>query len=274
MPLFAILTLFPETLEPYVRSSILGLAQEKGLAKVLLVDFRDFTRDRHRTVDDRPFGGGPGMVLRPEPIVECVEWLESRHGRFRRILLCPTGEPFRQPRAEALAREDRVLLIAGRYEGFDERIRTLLEIEAISLGDFVLAGGELPALAVLEATMRLIPGVLGDERSALEDSFRPLAAGDGDGTGTLDHPHYTRPRVYRGLAVPEVLLSGDHAEIRRWRESAAAERTRERRPDLFRPGATPPNNPTTPPPNPPSRGSKAACAAAGEPERPRESPCT
>jgi tRNA (guanine37-N1)-methyltransferase len=226
MPLFAILTLFPEALEPYVRSSILGLAQEKGLVSILLVDFRDFTRDRHRTVDDRPFGGGPGMVLKPEPVVECVEWLERRYGRFRKLLMCPTGTPYRQSRAEALAREERVLVLAGRYEGFDARIRKQLELEEISLGDFVLAGGEIPALAVVEAAVRLIPGVLGDERSAVEESF-------GEDRG-LDHPHFTRPRVYRGDAVPEVLLSGDHDAIESWRRRESAELTRARRPDLCR----------------------------------------
>jgi tRNA (guanine37-N1)-methyltransferase len=186
LPLFAILTLFPEAIEPYTRASILGVAEEKGLARTLLVDFRDFARDRHRTVDDRPYGGGPGMVLKPEPVIECVEWLERRHGRFRKLLMCPTGTPFAQPHAESLAREERVMLLAGRYEGFDERIRQHLELEPFSVGDFVLAGGEIPALAILEAVVRLVPGVLGDERSALEDSFRRDEAGD----GILDHPHY------------------------------------------------------------------------------------
>jgi tRNA (guanine37-N1)-methyltransferase len=226
MPLFAILTLFPEALEPYTRSSILGLAQEKGLARILLVDFRDFTRDRHRTVDDRPFGGGPGMVLKPEPVVECVEWLERRHGPFRKLVMCPTGAPFRQATAQALASEERILLLAGRYEGFDARIRAHLALEEVSLGDFVLSGGELAALAVVEAAVRLLPGVLGDERSAVEDSFQ--------GERGLDHPHFTRPRVYRGDAVPDVLLSGDHAAIRRWREQESAQLTRARRPDLVR----------------------------------------
>jgi tRNA (guanine37-N1)-methyltransferase len=228
LPLFAILTLFPEAIEPYTRASILGVAEEKGLARTLLVDFRDFARDRHRTVDDRPYGGGPGMVLKPEPVIECVEWLERRHGRFRKLMMCPTGTPFRQSHAESLAREERVLLLAGRYEGFDARVRQHLDLEPFSIGDFVLAGGEIPALAILEAVARLVPGVLGDERSALEDSFRR----DETGGGTLDHPHYTRPRVFRGDAVPEVLLSGDHEAIRSWRERAAAEVTRTRRPDL------------------------------------------
>ena len=145
MPLFAILTLFPEALEPYVRASILGIAQEKGLVEILLVDFRDFARDRHRTVDDRPFGGGPGMVLKPEPIVDCVEWLEARHGRFRKFVLCPGGRPFRQELAREIAADDpgRVLLLCGRYEGFDERLREELGLEHLSIGDYVLAGGEL-----------------------------------------------------------------------------------------------------------------------------------
>lgn len=222
--LFAILTLFPEALEAYLRSSILGHAQERGLVEIRLVDFRDFTRDRHRTVDDRPFGGGPGMVLKPEPILDCVEWLQRRHGPFRKLLLTPDGEPFRQEAARRLAREDRVLLLCGRYEGFDERIRSELEWDEISIGDFVLAGGELPALCVTEAVARLVPGVLGDDRSAEEESFRV--------GGGLDHPHYTRPRVFRGREVPDVLLSGDHAAIRAWRERAGRERTRARRPDL------------------------------------------
>jgi tRNA (guanine37-N1)-methyltransferase len=233
--LFTILTLFPEALEPYLRSSILGIGQEKGRVEIRTVDFRDFTRDRHRTVDDRPYGGGPGMVLKPEPIIECVEWLERRHGTFHKILLTPSGAPFRQERAQALAGEERVLLLCGRYEGFDDRIRAELEWEEISLGDFVLAGGEIPALAVVEAVIRLLPGVLGDEQSAAEESFQP--------GGGLDHPHYTRPRVFRGRAVPDVLVSGDHSQIARWRERRAQERTQERRPDLI--GNTDRNTDTT-----------------------------
>ncbi|MCB9915763.1 MAG: tRNA (guanosine(37)-N1)-methyltransferase TrmD [Planctomycetes bacterium] len=224
MPLFAILTLFPEALEPYLASSIVGIAQEKGAARILLVDFRDFARDRHRTVDERPFGGGPGMVLRPEPVVECVEWLEARHGRFRKLVMCPGGTPYEQRHAHELAEEERVLLLCGRYEGFDERIYELLELEPVSVGDYVLAGGELPALTLVESVARLLPGVLGDERSAVEDSFQQ---------GGLDHPHYTRPRVYRGLEVPDVLLSGDHAKIARWRMERARARTRRYRPDLL-----------------------------------------
>lgn len=230
--LFAILTLFPETLEPYARSGILRIAQERGRLELLLVDFRDFTRDRHRTVDDRPFGGGPGMVLKPEPIAECIEWLERRYGRFRRIALSPQGQPFRQAQAQQLALEERVLLLCGRYEGFDQRLLEHFEFEELSIGDFVLAGGELPALCVVEAAARLLPEVLNDSRSAQEDSF--------GSSGLLDHPHYTRPRVFRGVEAPPILLSGDHARIQRWREQRALERTRERRPDLLSP-RPPPN---------------------------------
>ena len=229
MPLFAILTLFPEALEPYTHESILGIARDKGRAEILLVDFRDFARNRHRSVDDRPFGGGPGMVLRPEPIVECIEWLEARHGAFRKFALCPSGRPFRQPLAEELTSEERILLLCGRYEGFDDRIRQELAIEPLSVGDFVLAGGELPALAVCEAVVRLLPGVLGDERSAAEDSF----ASQGAGGPILDYPHFTRPRTFRGREVPDVLLGGNHGEIEQWRRAAAHERTRDSRPELL-----------------------------------------
>lgn len=225
MPLFAILTLFPEALEPYAGSSILGSARERGLIDLRLIDFRDFARDRHRTVDDRPFGGGPGMVLKPEPIADCIEWLEARHGSFRKLALCPSGTPFRQAHAEELAQSERILLLAGRYEGFDARIFELFDFEEFSIGDFVLAGGELPALCIAEAVARLVPDVLGDERSAVEDSFT--------GGGGLDHPHYTRPRAFRGHEVPDVLLSGDHEAIERWRADAAHARTRARRPELM-----------------------------------------
>ena len=224
MPLFTILTLFPDALELYLEVGVLGIAREKGLAEVRLVDFRDWTRDRHRTVDDRPFGGGPGMVLKPEPVTECLEWVEDRWGPHRRIALCPAGRLFRQADAERLSRDERVLLLCGRYEGFDQRIFEELSLEPVSIGDFVLAGGELPALCLVEAAVRLLPGVLGDERSADLDSFQ--------GEGGLDHPHYTRPRLFRGREVPEVLLSGDHARIAEWREREARARTRRWRPDL------------------------------------------
>jgi tRNA (guanine37-N1)-methyltransferase len=229
--LFAILTLFPEAVEAYASAGILRVAQEKGKVRIETIDFRDFTRDRHRSVDDRPFGGGPGMVLRPEPIAEAVDWVEARHGRFRRIALCPAGRPFRQETAREYAAEERLLLVCGRYEGFDARLVEALGFEELSVGDYVLAGGELPALTVVEATARLLPGVLGDERSAAEDSF---AAG-----GELDCAHYTRPRVWRDREVPPVLLSGDHAAIERWRRENARERQRRNRPDLGGPAGSP-----------------------------------
>lgn len=229
VPFFAILTLFPEALEPYLASSIVGIAQEKNAATIRCIDFRDFARDRHRTVDDRPFGGGPGMVLRPEPIVDCVEWLEAEHGPFRKLMLCPSGRPFQQSDAHEFAREERILLLCGRYEGFDERIADCLDFERISVGDYVLAGGELPAMSIVEATVRLLPGVLGDERSAIEESFQ--------GEGELDHPHFTRPRVFRGKEVPKVLLSGNHASIGQWRKAQARRRTEHARPDLLNRGA-------------------------------------
>lgn len=237
--LVAILTLFPEALEGYLRSSILGIAQEKGLVEVLTIDFRDFSRDRHRTVDDRPFGGGPGMVLKPEPIHDCVEWLEARHGRFHRILLCPGGRRFDQAKALELVPQERLLFLCGRYEGFDERIREELEWDEISMGDFVLAGGELPALTVTEAVVRLVPGALGHEQSAEQESFR--------GAGGLDCPHYTRPRTWRGRSVPDVLLSGDHGRIAAWRERVARARTEQHRPDLLRSSAQDGGGATTDP---------------------------
>lgn len=221
-----LLTLFPEALEPYLRASILGMAQAKGKVRIQAIDFRDFTRDRHRTVDDRPYGGGPGMVLKAEPVCECVEWLEREHGTFKKLLLTPDGSPFRQAKAREFAREERLLLLCGRYEGFDERLREELAWDEVSLGDFVLSGGELPALCVAEAVVRLIPGVLGHEESAVRESFEQ---------GGLDHPHYTRPPTWRGRSVPDVLKGGDHAAIERWRADEARRRTRARRPDLIRP---------------------------------------
>ncbi|HEX6883827.1 MAG TPA: tRNA (guanosine(37)-N1)-methyltransferase TrmD [Planctomycetota bacterium] len=219
----ALLTLFPEAVEPYLGASILGQAQAKGRVRVQAIDIRDFTRDRHRTVDDRPYGGGPGMVLKPEPVSDCVEWLEREHGPYHKVLLTPDGTPFRQAKARALAGVERLLLLCGRYEGFDERLREAYAWDEVSLGDFVLSGGELPALCVLEAVVRLVPGVLGHEESAVRESFEQ---------GQLDHPHYTRPPSWRGRSVPDVLKSGDHAAIERWRAGEARRRTQTRRPDL------------------------------------------
>src|SRR5690606_12957774 len=189
----ALLTLFPGAVRPYLEESILGIAQRQGKLRVELVDFREFTHDRHRSVDDRPFGGGPGMVLKPEPIFEAVEATERRFGAFHKVLLCPRGRRFDQAKAREFAERERLLLLCGRYEGFDGRIRLGFEWDEISIGDFVLAGGELPALCVLEAAVRLIPGVLGCEQSAELESFE---------NGLFDYPQYTRPRVFRGMEVP------------------------------------------------------------------------
>jgi len=207
-----ILTLFPEAIRPYLDESILGIAQAQGKLRVDTVDFRNYACDPHRTVDDRPFGGGPGMVLKPEPIFEAVQDVERTHGEFHKILLCPRGRTFDQRRARELSHCERLLFLCGRYEGYDERIRENHTWEEISLGDFVLAGGELGALVVLEAAARLIPGVLGCADSAVLESF------EGE---LLDYPQYTRPREYRGMAVPDILLSGDHAAVARWREQQA-----------------------------------------------------
>lgn len=208
----AILTLFPGAIRPYLDESILGIAQAQGKLGVELIDFRAFTTDPHRTVDDRPFGGGPGMVLKPEPIFEAIEDVETRRGTFHKILLCPRGKTFTQRRARELSRLDRLLFVCGRYEGYDERIRHGLDFEEISLGDYVLAGGELGALCVLEASVRVIPGVLGCAQSPELESF------EGE---LLDYPQYTRPRSYRGMDVPPVLMSGDHAAVDRWRRDQA-----------------------------------------------------
>ena len=226
-----LLTLFPEAVQGYLDSSILGRAQTAGHLKVHLVDFRQFSKDKHRTVDDRPFGGGPGMVLKSEPIFEAVEWVESTHGPCQRILLTPDGQPFRQANAVALSQEARLLLLCGRYEGFDERIRLGMKWQEISIGDYVLSGGELPALAVIEATARLIPGVLGHDQSAQEDSFT--------NPQQLDHPHYTRPAEFRGMKTPDILLSGDHQAVAAWRHQQAIDRTAQRRPDLLPEEPTP-----------------------------------
>ncbi|MBL8734246.1 MAG: tRNA (guanosine(37)-N1)-methyltransferase TrmD [Planctomycetes bacterium] len=208
----SILTLFPEAIRPYLDESILGIAQAQGKLRVDLVDFRNCALDPHRTVDDRPFGGGPGMVLKPEPIFAAIEEVEQAHGQFHKVLLCPRGRTFDQRRARELSQQERLLFLCGRYEGYDERIRQGFAWEEISLGDFVLAGGELAALVVLEAAVRLIPGVLGCAESAVLESF------EGE---WLDHPQYTRPRQFRDMPVPEILFSGDHQKVARWRHEQA-----------------------------------------------------
>ena len=221
------ITLFPEMFEPWLSTSIMRIAREKGLVRVDLVNLRTFAEDRRGTVDDRPFGGGPGMVLKPEPVVRAVESiLEEERAATPVVLLTPQGEPFTQRIARELSAGPSLVLVAGHYEGFDERVRLILEPREVSIGDYVLSGGELPAMVVMDAVVRLIPGVLGDERSAEEESFE--AGLD----GLLEYPQYTRPREFRGYGVPEVLLKGDHGEIARWRRDQARRRTDERRQDL------------------------------------------
>lgn len=220
-----VLTLFPEMFEGVFGSSILGKARNKGIVSINTVNFREFSFNKHNTVDDYPFGGGGGMVLKPEPIFLAVEDVVARIGkRPRVILMCPQGKTFRQNMAEELAKEEHLIFICGHYEGYDERIREHLITDEISIGDYVLTGGELPAMVVIDSVVRLLPGVLGNETSAVTDSFS---------TGLLEYPHYTRPAQFRDWSVPEVLLSGHHENITKWRRRQSLERTWERRPELL-----------------------------------------
>jgi tRNA (guanine37-N1)-methyltransferase len=218
-----VLTIFPGIFESPMRESLLGRAIEAGVLDVRVQDIRDHTTDKHRQVDDESYGGGPGMVMKPEPIFAAVEALEPDPKRV--LLLSPAGRRLDQALVRELATEPWLVLVAGRYEGVDERVVEGLGAEEISIGDYVLSGGEVPALVVLEAVTRLVPGVIGREESHERDSFGH--------DGLLDHPQYTRPPEFRGMAVPEVLLSGNHAEIERWRREAAREKTRRNRPDLL-----------------------------------------
>lgn len=224
-----ILTIFPGMFAGVFDYGILEKARLRGLAEISIHDLRSFAHDRHRMVDDRPFGGGEGMVLKPEPIFEAVEKIRLPEGNCRVALLSPQGPTFNQASARRLARYQQLVLICGRYEGVDQRVADNLADEEISVGDFVLTGGELAAMMVTEAVIRLLPGALGCETSADRESFEEK----GFGHGGLDCPHYTRPSEYRGLKVPEVLLSGDHRAIEKWRREQAEKRTRVRRPDLL-----------------------------------------
>ncbi len=217
-----ILTLFPEYFASPLRESLLGRAVGSGLVDVRVHDIRDHARDKHRTTDDYGFGGGPGMVMKPEPVFDAVEALGE--GSKRVIVLSPAGRKLDQKMARELAEAPWLVLVCGRYEGLDERVIEGLPAEELSIGDVVLSGGEPAALVVLEAVARLVPGVVGNEESLQAESFEQ---------GLLDHPHYTRPREFRGMAVPEVLLSGDHARIAEWRRRTALDKTRRNRPDLL-----------------------------------------
>jgi tRNA (guanine37-N1)-methyltransferase len=221
-----VLTLFPEMFDSPLSHSILRRAQDQGIVEIVLSNIRAFTTDRYRKVDDKPYGGGPGMVMMCQPVFDAYEQVVRQHPEPGRvILLTPQGQPLTQETAERLSREKRLILIAGRYEGFDERIRIGLGAEQISIGDYVLSGGELPALVLIDAVVRLLEGALGDEGSAADESFSK---------GLLEYPHYTRPEEFRGMKVPEILLSGDHGKIAQWRKEQRIERTKRLRPDLWR----------------------------------------
>jgi tRNA (guanine37-N1)-methyltransferase len=222
---FDIVTIFPRMVQAGLAEGVIGRGIQGGLLDVRVHDLRDFTGDRHRTVDDVPYGGGPGMVMKVEPLVKAVARVTGERGAADAVvLMTPQGRMFSHAEAVRLSRSRHVVLLCGRYEGVDERVRELVGAEELSIGDYVLSGGELPALVVMDAVGRLVPGVVGDAQSVAEDSFA---------RGVLDHPHYTRPVEFGGLTVPEVLLSGHHADVRRWRRRAALARTLERRPDLL-----------------------------------------
>jgi tRNA (guanine37-N1)-methyltransferase len=221
-----ILTLFPEMFRGFLTEGTLRIAQEKGLADVRLHNFREFAKDARKTVDDKPFGGGPGMLIKPEPVYDCLESVLAEPPGARMILLTPRGARFDQKLARELALEERLLLLCGRYEGFDERVREGWPFAEVSIGDYVLSGGELAAMVILDAVVRLVPGVLGHDLSSESESF--------EGDGLLDYPQYTRPATFRGMEVPEVLRSGDHAKIAAWRREHQERLTRTMRPDLLK----------------------------------------
>jgi len=219
-----VLTLFPDILTAYLNESILKRAREKNLLDIKLYNIRDFASGPHRTVDDSPYGGGAGMVFKPEPIFRAVDFLKEDGEPRKVILLSPQGKPFNQSKAEAYSREkQRFVFICGRYEGIDERVKILID-EEVSIGDYVITGGELAALVIIDAVTRLVPGALGDEKSVEDESFS---------WGLLDYPHYTRPREFRGMPVPQVLVSGNHKEILLWRRREALKKTMKIRPDLM-----------------------------------------
>jgi len=220
---FTVITIFPRMLDSALSHGVLNKAQGKGLIKVAMVNLRDYTTDRHLTTDDYPYGGGQGMVMKPEPLVAAIEDIRRKAPRARVVLLAPQGSVFSQQDALRLSQEEQIVLICGRYEGIDERVKAFVD-EEISIGDYTLSGGEPAAMVVIDAIARLVPGVLGNENSATDESFTD---------GLLEYPQYTRPEIFRGMSVPEVLLSGDHERIKQWRQQRSLEVTRKRRPDLF-----------------------------------------
>jgi tRNA (guanine37-N1)-methyltransferase len=222
---FDVLTLFPELFSSFFEETILGRAAKSGVVDIRLVNIRSFARGRHLVTDDRPFGGGEGMVMKPGPISRALESVDRKKDESLVLLLTPQGRTFDQPLAWALSRREQLILICGRYEGVDERIRTNCVDMELSIGDYILSGGETAAMVVIDAVSRLVPGVLGGEKSTQEDSFED---------GLLEYPQYTRPRVFKNQEVPEILLSGDHEKIRVWRRTESLKRTVERRPDLLK----------------------------------------
>ena len=233
---FTVVTIFPGMFDSPMGHSILKKAQEKGLISIRLVDPRDYTTDRHRVTDDYPYGGGQGMVMKPEPLVAAIEDIRARIPKARVVLLSPQGAVFRQKLAAELAESEELVLVCGRYEGVDERVKSFVD-EEISVGDFTLSGGEPAAMVVIDAVSRLIPGVLGNENSAADESFVD---------GLLEYPQYTRPEEFRGMKVPQVLLSGDHERVRQWRREMSIRLTMERRPDLLSRAARPWKEKTSP----------------------------
>jgi tRNA (guanine37-N1)-methyltransferase len=219
-----IITLFPSMFQGPLDESIIKRARDNGFLKLRLVDLRDFTHDKHRTVDDRPFGGGPGMLLKPEPLFDAVESLRRENSRT--LLMGPCGTPYRQEKARSLSQEQHLIIICASYEGVDERVREFLIDEEISIGDYVLTNGALPAMVIVDSVTRLLPGVLGHEESPVDESFSD---------GLLEHPQYTRPADFRGMKAPDILFSGHHAEIAKWRRQQAEKRTASLRPDLLQP---------------------------------------
>jgi tRNA (guanine37-N1)-methyltransferase len=232
-----VMTLFPEMFESPMSHSILKRAQEAGVVEIVLTNIRDYSKDKHKKVDDRPYGGGPGMVMMCQPVFDCFENVAKQSDEKPRvILLTPQGKPFTQKLAAELANEKRLILIAGHYEGFDERIRTGLDAEQVSIGDYVLSGGELAAMVIIDAVVRLLPGAIGDEDSAADETFSETSNGGSTSltAGGLEYPQYTRPEVFRDMKVPDILLSGHHGEIEKWRRKQSLERTRQNRPDLLK----------------------------------------
>ena len=220
-----VLTLFPEIFTSPLSCSTIKRAQEKGIVEIVVTNIRDFALDKYKKVDDKPYGGGPGMVMMPGPVFDCFEYVQKLSPEKSKIfLLTPQGQKFTQAKAVELSTASRLILIAGRYEGFDERIRIGLDVEQISMGDYVLSGGEPAALVIIDSVVRLLPGAVGDQESVKTDSFSD---------GLLEYPQYTRPEVFRGMKVPDILLSGDHGKIEQWRRQQALERTKKWRPDLL-----------------------------------------